>query len=95
MVVATLELTIAIPAFTLKDKRSVVRRVIARVRSEFNVSAAEVDELDNPDGATLGFASVGNDKRYLEGQMTRLEEFVDRLELAEIIDAHREFLHVG
>ena len=94
MVIAVLELTIAIPAFTLKDKRSVVRRVLARVKGEFNVSAAEVDELDNPDGAVLGFASVGNDKRYLEGQMTKLEEFVDRLELAEIIDAHREFLHV-
>jgi uncharacterized protein YlxP (DUF503 family) len=94
MVVAVLELTLAIPAFTLKDKRSVVRRVLSRVRSEFNVSAAEVDELDNPDGAVLGFASVGNDKRYLEGQMTRLEEFVDRLELAELVDAHREFLHV-
>lgn len=94
MVVATLELTIAIPAFTLKDKRSVVRRVLARVRNEFNVSAAEVDELDNPDGATLGFVSVGNDKRYLEGQLTKLEEFVDRLELAEIIDAHREVIHV-
>ena len=94
MVIAVLELTLAIPAFTLKDKRSVVRRVLARVKGEFNVSAAEVDELDNPDGAVLGFSSVGNDKRYLEGQMTRLEEFVDRLELAEIIDAHREFLHV-
>lgn len=94
MVIAVLELTLAIPAFTLKDKRSVVRRVLARVKGEFNVSAAEVDELDNPDGAVLGFTSVGNDKRYLEGQMTRLEEFVDRLELAEIIDAHREFLHV-
>jgi uncharacterized protein len=94
VVIAALELTIAIPAFTLKDKRSVVRRVIARVKGQFNVSAAEVDELDNPDGATLGFVSVGNDKRYLEGQLTALEDFVDRLELAEIIDAHREFIHV-
>jgi hypothetical protein len=94
MVVAVLELTLAVPAFTLKDKRSVVRRVIARVRAEFNVSAAEIDELDNPDGAVIGFSSVGNDKRYLEGQLSALEDFVDRLELAEIVDAHREFLHV-
>ena len=94
MVIAVLELTLAIPAFTLKDKRSVVRRVLARAKGEFNVSAAEVDELDNPDGAVLGFTSVGNDKRYLDGQLTKLEDFVDRLELAEIIDAHREFIHV-
>jgi uncharacterized protein len=94
MVVAVLELTLAVPAISLKEKRSVVRRVLARTRAQFNVSAAEVDELDNPGGAVLGFTSVGSDKRYLEGQLTALEEFVDRLELAEIVDAHREFLHV-
>lgn len=94
MVVAVLELTLAVPGFSLKDKRSVVRRVVARARSEFNVAVAEVDELDNPNGAVLGFSSVGNDKRYLEGQLQALEDFVDRLELAEIVDVHREFLHV-
>ena len=94
MVVAVLELTLAVPAFTLKEKRSVIRRILARTRGEFNVAAAEVDELDNPGGAVLGFSSVGNDKRYLEGQLTALESFVDRLELAEIVDVHREFLHV-
>ena len=91
MVIAALELTIAIPAFTLKDKRSVVRRVLARTRNEFNVSAAEVDELDNPNGAVLGFASVGTDRRYLEGQLQALEEFIDRLEICEIVDGVREY----
>ena len=94
MVVAVLELTLSIHAFSLKDKRSVVRRVLARCRSEFNVAAAEVDELDDVNGAVLGFTSVSNDKRYLEGQLQALEDFVDRLELAEIVDAQRTFLRV-
>jgi uncharacterized protein YlxP (DUF503 family) len=94
MVVATLELAVTFYAESLKDKRSVVKRVLSRVRNEFNVAAAEVDELDNPNGAVLGFCSVGNDARYLEGQLQKLEEFVDRLELAEIVDAHREVVHV-
>lgn len=94
MVVAVLELTLTFYAESLKDKRSVVKRVLARARSEFNVSAAEVDELDNPGGAVVAFTSVGNDRRYLEGQLMKLEEFVDRLEIAEIVDAHRELLNV-
>lgn len=94
MVIAVLEITLTFYADSLKDKRSVVKRVLARTRGQFNVSAAEVDELDNITGAVLGFTSVGNDKRYLEGQMTALEEFVDRLELAEIVDSHRELLRV-
>jgi hypothetical protein len=90
VVVATLELTVTFYATSLKDKRSVVKRVLARVKNEFNVSAAEVDEQDNPGGAVLGFAAVGVDRRYLEGLLQRLEEFVDRLELCEIVDARRE-----
>lgn len=94
MIIASLELTITFYAESLKDKRSVVKRVLARVKNEFNVSAAEVDELDNPGGAVLGFASVGTDQRYLEGQLTALVEFVDRLELCEIVDDVKEFTRV-
>lgn len=94
MVVAVLELTLTFYAESLKDKRSVVKRVLSRVKHEFNVSAAEVDELDNPGGAVVAFSSVGNDRQYLEGQMQKLENFVDRLELAEIVDAHRELMNL-
>lgn len=94
MILASLELTITFYAESLKDKRSVVKRVLSRVRNEFNVSAAEVDELDNPGGAVLGFVSVGTDQRYLEGQLTALVEFVDRLELCEIVDDVKEFTRV-
>lgn len=94
MVVAVLELTLTFYAESLKDKRSVVKRVLARARGEFNVAAAEVDELDNPGGAVVAFSSVGSDRRYLEGQMQKLEDFVDRLEIAEIVDAHREVLNL-
>ena len=89
MFVAALELTVTFYATSLKDKRSVVRRVLARVRGEFNVGANEVDELDNPGGAVLGFCACGHDKRYLEGQLQALERFVDDLELCEIVDRQR------
>lgn len=92
MIVATLELTLTFYATSLKDKRSVVKRVLSRVRSSFNVSAAEIDELDNVGGAVLGIASVGNDARYLSGQLDAIVRFVDELELAEIVDVHRELV---
>ena len=94
MVLASLEVTLTFYATSLKDKRSIVKRVLGRVRSEFNVSAAEVDELDNLGGAVLGFASVGNDVRYLAGQLDALERFIEQLEIAEIVDVHREVVRV-
>ena len=87
VVVGVLELELAVPALSLKEKRGVVKRVVHRVRNNFNVSAAEVDEQDSYSVAVLGFASVGNDARYLEGQLKKIEAFVDRLELAEITDS--------
>jgi uncharacterized protein len=89
VIVATLELTITFYATSLKDKRSVVKRVLSRVKNTFNASAAEVDELDNPGGAVLGIAVVGNDARHLQGTLQAIEDFVDRLELCEIVDRHQ------
>lgn len=46
---------------SLKDKRQVVRGVLDKLRANFNVSAAEVDTLDDHRVFTLGVAAVGPD----------------------------------
>jgi uncharacterized protein len=92
MVVATLECAVTFYATSLKEKRSIVRRTLSRCRSTFPVSASEVDEHDNPGGAVLGFAIVGNDARHLESTVQKLLHFIDELELVEIVDVQRRML---
>ncbi|HSI04406.1 MAG TPA: DUF503 domain-containing protein [Myxococcota bacterium] len=88
MVVGVMELALALyDNESLKDKRSVVKRVIGRVRQTFNVSAAEVDDLDFSDRATIGIVAVGNDRRYIMGMLDKIEGFVDRMAIADILDA--------
>ena len=88
MVVGVMELALALyDNESLKDKRSVVKRVIHRVRQTFNVSAAEVDDLDFSDRATIGIVAVGNDRRYIMGMLDKIEGFVDRMAIADILDA--------
>ena len=53
-------------AMTLKDKRRVVKSFKDRIGNAFNVSVAEVDELDNIRRCVLALAMVGNDGRYVE-----------------------------
>jgi hypothetical protein len=72
---------------SLKDKRSVVRRVSARCRNTFNVSVAEVDDQDFGDRATLGVVAVGSSRTYVAGLLDKVEGFVERLALAELLDA--------
>ena len=88
MIVGVMELSLALhDNESLKDKRSIVKRVIHRCRNTFNVAASEVDDQDFSDRATIGIVAVGNDRRYIEGMLHKVEEFVVRLALADVLDA--------
>lgn len=94
MVVGVMELTLALyDNASLKDKRSVVKRVIHRTRNTFNVAAAEIEDLDLTDRAVIGFVAVGNDKRYIEGLLDKVEDFIVRLALADVLDAPKHVEH--
>jgi uncharacterized protein YlxP (DUF503 family) len=60
----TLELHIP-QSRSLKDKRHVIKSLVEGVRSKFNVSIAELDDLDAHQRATLGVACVANDAAHV------------------------------
>ena len=64
-------------AESLKDKRQVVKSLIETTRQKFNISIAEVDDLDKWRKATIGIACVANDKAYVN---RILDKVVDTLE---------------
>jgi len=62
-----------IPAnHSLKGKRRVLKSLVTRVRSRFNVSIAEVDHQDAWQTATLGIACVSTDAAYVHGLLTKV-----------------------
>src|SRR5579884_660106 len=68
---------------SLKDKRQIVKSLIETTRHKFNVSIAEVDDLDSIRRATIGVAVVANDKRYLNQV---LDKVVDVMEANPAVD---------
>jgi hypothetical protein len=62
---------------SLKDKRQVVRSIKDRVRRRFNVSIAEVGELDSRTLAEIGLACVSNDVRHLNSILTKASEYIE------------------
>ena len=77
MTVGVLQLELSVPdAFSLKDKRRVVKSLKDRIAHGHNVSIAEVGALDEHRRAILGVAMVSNDSRYVEGALTKLVDFV-------------------
>ena len=77
---------------SLKEKRRVVKSILGRVRAEFNVSAAEVDDQDLWKSAGLAFAAVSSDPQYLRGQLDTLLDALRRHPEARVVDHQIELL---
>ncbi len=93
MVVGTGLIDLRIPGCgSLKEKRSVLSRIIRRTQNEFNVSIAEVGDNDLWRRARVGFSVVGNDKPYINAKMDHILRFIDRLELAEVVRSRMEMV---
>ena len=71
---------------SLKGKRSALNRIKSRVKNRFNVSIAEVGRLDSLQTALLGISAISNDKVYLEGQITKVVDFIAGISEAMIAD---------
>jgi len=88
MVIAVCTIYLHIPFnHSLKGKRQVLKSLMARVRNDFNVSIAEVEQQDAWQSATLGVACVSSDQAYAHGLLTKVVQAISSYRLdAEITD---------
>ncbi len=64
-------------ANSLKEKRHVVKSVIERVKSRFNVSIAEVGEQEKWQVAEIGFSCVTNSRRHADEIINNVVRFIE------------------
>lgn len=78
MMIGSCMLTLHLPGVrSLKEKRSIVKSLLGRMRHRFNISAAEVDAHDNHGRAVLGIACVSGSGEYVEGQIQAVLRWVE------------------
>ena len=77
---------------SLKDKRQVIKSIIERIQSRFNVSIAEVDLNDKWSVSVIGFACVSNNKKHIDQIISNVVNFIDSDSRVEIIDHEIEIL---
>jgi uncharacterized protein YlxP (DUF503 family) len=75
---------------SLKDKRSVVRPLVAELRRRFSVSAAETGSLDLHRRASIGVAVVAADRAHVVEVLDGAERLVAGRPEIELLSAHRE-----
>ena len=80
---------------SLKEKRSRVSKVLARVRGTYPVSAAEVGYQDLLQRVMIGICMVSNDEGLIHSLLQRLEDDLSRSGLVDILKSDIELLHYG
>jgi uncharacterized protein YlxP (DUF503 family) len=87
MVVGIARIVLGIPeARSLKDKRSVVRRVVDRTRAKFNAAVAEVGDNDLHRRAVIGVSVVSNDRGHANEMLDTIVSFVAGASDAPMLD---------
>lgn len=79
-------------ARSLKDKRQVVRSILDRMRSTFEVAAAEVGARDDPQVALLGFAAVAEETAAVQAILEQIGNALRGHPVAEFVSAEAEVL---
>lgn len=72
----------------------IVRSLKARLRNEFEVSAAEVGSQDLLERAELAVAAVGPDQVPLDQLLQNILTFVEENLDGELLNYQNEFIHV-
>ena len=77
---------------SLKEKRGILRRLKDRLKNKFNVSVAEVEDMDKWQKAVLAVVTVSNDKKRLSSYLDGIVDFVEVENRREVIDYMTEML---
>ena len=95
MLIATVKIKIHLPwVHSLKEKRMVVKSLIAKLQNKFNVSVAEVEEQDVHQIAVIGVAGLAGDAAMADSVIDHVLNFAEENTEAEIIGVEREVISV-
>jgi hypothetical protein len=78
---------------SLKGKRQILRQIIDRTKSRFNVSIAEVGDNDLWQSAKIGFSLVGNDSRVINSKLDKIKGFIESINAAEVYGSEWDIVH--
>jgi len=95
MIVGVSQIQLYLPlSHSLKDKRSVVKSMTARICHEFNVSCSEVDHHDVWQSAAIGVAIVSTDAAHVQDVLGNVIRWIERNRPdVEIVDQSLEIIH--
>ncbi|MCL4441275.1 MAG: DUF503 domain-containing protein [Firmicutes bacterium] len=71
---------------SLKSKRRILKSLLEKMKSRFNVAVAEVDKQDKWQFSTVGVTCITNDSSHAHQMMSAVVKFVESSGSVEILD---------
>ena len=91
MKIATIIFRLRAPwVHSLKEKRMIVKSLIAHLQHRFHVSAAEIDEQDAHQIIVIGVAAIVPHRAMADSLMDEISAFVEDNTEAEVLDEQRD-----
>jgi uncharacterized protein YlxP (DUF503 family) len=79
MHVGTLTIELHLPGCdSLKQKRSRLKPLLARLHREFNISAAEIDLNDRHRATLIACAIVSNDAKHVQRVLEKIPDWIEK-----------------
>nr|WP_279233412.1 DUF503 domain-containing protein [Desulfofundulus thermobenzoicus] len=79
-------------ANSLKSKRRVLKSLLDKVKSRYNVSVAEVGKQDTWQFSTVGVSFISNDSAHVHQTLSAVVRFVEGMGTVELLDVRTELL---
>lgn len=91
MIIAAMTFRLHAPwVHSLKEKRMVVKSLIAQLQNKFHVSAAEIDKQDTHQIIVIGVAAVVPHSALADSLMDEISQFVETATDAQVLEEARE-----
>ncbi|MCW3490842.1 DUF503 domain-containing protein [Dethiobacter alkaliphilus] len=79
MAIGILTVTLRLPGIhSLKEKRAVLKSLIARLRQKFNISVAEVGDQDKWQSAVLGIAGISGSSALMHRSLEQVLNYIEQ-----------------
>jgi uncharacterized protein YlxP (DUF503 family) len=77
---------------SLKEKRMIVKSITAKVQNKFNISVAEIEDMDLHQSIVIGLACVSNSSKVANSTIQNAVNFIESNTEAELLDYQIEII---
>ena len=93
MVIGALQVKLHFPEpQSLKEKRTILKSVLARLRNQFNVSISELEGMDLWQYTMIAAVCVAREKKEAERQLDQVIHFFDKEDKLRVVEHQKELL---